>query len=796
MKFSLRLKLIGFTFCIVLLVGGTISLYTILQGRQWMLADFEKEARGTAAVIAGTIANDLHHLNLRSLRLRLENARVNSTVEYTYVMDVTGVVLSDGTVENPLRDQSLVDAFSRRIPGATDWILSREKGKLRVGGPVLLADGRPVGYLEVGFSLAQIQQAIHLATRSSLHVTLVCLGLGALLAFLLSESVSRPIAALAHAAREIGHGKLETRVASKRGDEIGVLAESINQMALNLSQITVSRSYVETTIKEITRELDLGVLLDLITQRAVELVGADAGVIFLWEAQAEVLVPRAWRGLGQWIERVRLRKGEAVAGTVAQRCVGLIVNDFPSSPSAYPLSVEHGIKAVLGEPLLYRECLLGVITVSHQRPAKTFTEPDRELLSLFAAQAAIAIENASLYDAVQRHAVDLEAHVSKRTADLEEALRIKAQFLANMSHELRTPLNAVLGFSEVLLTRVPGPLTPKQERYLQLIYDGGQRLLALVADLLEMGAAGSGRPALQLDRVAAADVVGEVLGGLAPAARAKQVVLITSLDPGLPFLVGDRRKLVQILHHLVLNAIRFTPAGGRVAVESRQVGVPEDEAVELTVTDTGMGIRPEDLERIFLPFEQVDGSDTRRHGGAGLGLALVRRVVELHGGRVWAESAGEGQGARFVVRLPRLESPRAKRILVVEDDAAVLESLCDGLEGAGYAAEAASTGTQALAALTASPPDLLLLDIGLPDVDGWAVLRRVRAEPRTHELPVLVLTGLDYVHADQALALGADEFLTKPISVRVLVEIVTNILARPPAVRAAGVWGEPPPIEG
>jgi CheY-like chemotaxis protein len=199
----------------------------------------------------------------------------------------------------------------------------------------------------------------------------------------------------------------------------------------------------------------------------------------------------------------------------------------------------------------------------------------------------------------------------------------------------------------------------------------------------------------------------------------------------------------------------------------------------MIVEDTGIGIRPENLEPIFGPFYQVDGSEIRAYGGAGLGLALVRKLVELHGGRVWAESEGPSRGARFIVRLPRLEPPRARRILLVEDEHLLRVPMTAALENAGFSVVQAATKAEALTAMEAAAPDLLILDILLPDGDGWEILRHVREAEEVRTLPVLVVTALETVHAEQALARGADEFLTKPVSPRVLVDTVVRLLGQP-----------------
>jgi CheY-like chemotaxis protein/two-component sensor histidine kinase len=309
---------------------------------------------------------------------------------------------------------------------------------------------------------------------------------------------------------------------------------------------------------------------------------------------------------------------------------------------------------------------------------------------------------------------------------------------------------------------------------------------------------------LRLEPVILAPLVQEILGLVQIQLSQKRLKVTTALDPWTPFIVADRFKFAQILHNLVGNAVKFTPDGGSIRVTTRQVPGSEStgagehgsrgesapqppgatapqQFVEITVEDTGIGIRPENLETIFEAFYQVDGSETRAQGGAGLGLALVRKLVELHGGWVWAESAGPGQGSRFVVRLPRLEVPKAKRILLVEDEALIRIPMASALESAGFAVEGAATGANALAVMEAEAFDLLILDVVLPDMEGWEILRRVREVEEVRTLPVLVVTGLESLNAEQALALGADEFLTKPVSPRVLVDTVTRLLAQPTA---------------
>jgi GAF domain-containing protein/ActR/RegA family two-component response regulator len=498
--------------------------------------------------------------------------------------------------------------------------------------------------------------------------------------------------------------------------------------------------------------------------------------------------------------------GDGLSGQVAPTGEPLFCADTTTDPRNLFADQDRalGIVTYLGLPIKSRQGdILGVLSFNTTEP-REYSPAEITYLASFASQTAVAIENARLHAAVQRQAADLETRVRERTADLEEALRVKAEFLARMSHELRTPLNFVLGFTDLLKRETGGPLNPKQRQFVDRVHTGGKHLLDLVSDLLELSQTEVAAQRLQLEDLRLAPVIREVLDLYSIRAEQKQLTLTAEVDPTLR-LVVERRKLIQILTNLVGNAVKFSPEGGRITVTAKSVRqfdsstVPEppnrrtaeppdrrtaeppnafqSEGIEIAVEDTGIGVASQDLERIFRGFEQVDSSPTRPHGGAGIGLALVRALVELHGGRVWAESGGLGKGARFVVRLPILKAPSPRRILVVEDEAAVLKMLCVFLRDAGYAVTGAGGAAEALTALATERPNLVILDIGLPDQSGLEVLRQLRAEPRTASLPVLVLTGMGEGQAEQAKAFGASEFLTKPFSPQVLVKLVADLLS-------------------
>ena len=559
---------------------------------------------------------------------------------------------------------------------------------------------------------------------------------------------------------------------------------------------TAELEAVRAGTADLLQERDPVTLLQLLVRRAAMLIGVESGTVLLWSEAEGRLIPHASIGRGAWANTIQLRLGEGIIGTVAQTRRGMVVNEYQTSPYANPCVLAHAaITAVIAEPLMCRDTLLGVITLSNERTeGRTFCDEDGRLLALFAAQAAIAIENANLYAAIRGHAAALEQGVAARTADLERALRIREELLARVSHEFRTPLNFILGFSDLLQRETAGPLTPTQRRYLDRIRLGGQHLLDLVNDLLEITASEASRERFRVEEVSLPDLVREVLDFLNPQIVAKHIRVTLGI-PAPCCIVADRAKLARIMRQLVANAVKFTPSGGQVALAARDLPSetateaegtaskrggsperPEGRVVEFSVADTGIGIAPDHLARIFGAFEQADGSAGRAFGGAGLGLALVRTLVELHGGTVWAESQGIGTGARFVIRFPQGRLPDARRILAVDDDPNVLRLLSLILGGEGYQVAAVGSVREALAALRADPVDLVVLDLGLPDGSGLEVLREVRVTLQTAALPVLMLTGRGEADGTEAIRQGANEYLSTPMSATVLLRVVSALL--------------------
>lgn len=367
--------------------------------------------------------------------------------------------------------------------------------------------------------------------------------------------------------------------------------------------------------------------------------------------------------------------------------------------------------------------------------------------------------------------------ISLANAELSRAARLKDEFLAGMSHELRTPLNAILGMSEVLLEEIYGHLTPEQQESVALIERSGQHLLALINDILDLAKVESGKMDLELSPVQLQQLCDTSLSFVKQQAYQKHIHLVCTMETEIHEVQMDERRMGQVLINLLSNAVKFTPEGGRVQLSVRSH--PEQETIEFAIADTGIGIAPEQLGKLFQPFVQLDSSLSRRYTGTGLGLALVRRLVELHGGSIAVESA-VGQGSCFKVILPQLrqvasppmEAPTLPaspspaqpihHALIIEDSESAANQVSRYLTELGTTAVVHPMGRGVIDLALQAKPDVIILDILLPDLPGWEVLMELKAHPRTRTIPVLIISVVD--ERAKGLALGASDYLLKPIA--------------------------------
>lgn len=374
--------------------------------------------------------------------------------------------------------------------------------------------------------------------------------------------------------------------------------------------------------------------------------------------------------------------------------------------------------------------------------------------------------------------------INNSLTKLEQASRSKTEFLATMSHELRTPLNAVLGFAELLESESFGQLNDKQKRFVQNILTAGKHLLSLINDILDITRVESGKMEWENELIDLPGLFTSSVNLLREKATQNGIKIQLNMEPGLDRFVGDERKLKQILYNLLSNAVKFTPQGGKIGVEVSKAG----KVLQVEVWDTGIGIPKDKWQAVFEPFYQVNSYLTRKHQGSGLGLALVKNMLSLAGGKIWLEEQpGKSTVFKFTVpegqvgvtkkeepEEPKVQKTEQKACVLIEDDKKTAELLKAYLEELGLAVYHTASGQEGLNLVLKKFPDLVVLDVILPDISGWDVLAKIKSTPAISTIPVLIVSILD--ERKKGLALGAKDYLVKPVDKKFLESCVERIL--------------------
>ena len=449
---------------------------------------------------------------------------------------------------------------------------------------------------------------------------------------------------------------------------------------------------------------------------------------------------------------------------------------------------EVGPRSAMIVPLRGRDRTFGALTFAYAESGRTYGDDDLLFAEELAHRAALVIERRKLED--ERAAwLEAERHAREQA---EIANRTKDEFLATASHELRNPLQAILGWARLLLQR---NLPPEIRKPLVTIERNARAQARLIEDVLDVSRIISGKLRLELAQASVPNAIADAIEGARPTAEAKAITLVSRVDPGAE-VYADQIRLQQIVSNLVANAVKFTPKGGEISVNAERGSTH----LKITVCDTGDGIEPDLLDVIFEPFRQGDASSTRRHGGLGLGLAIVRQLVLAHGGSVRAESAGKGRGSTFIVELPARPSVRpphmrrhdtppgaaprlpATRVLVVDDDPDAVELVHELLTSAGAEVQTARSALEALETLARFHPDVLVSDIGMPEIDGYGLIRRIRSLEASNggQTPAVALTAYaSGDDADRCLASGFQGHLAKPVDPDQLVRVLASLVGLP-----------------
>jgi signal transduction histidine kinase/DNA-binding response OmpR family regulator len=558
---------------------------------------------------------------------------------------------------------------------------------------------------------------------------------------------------------------VERVVSQVRAEREAAESVALRELIERLQVETQTLETIGTVGRQLAAELDPDKLIHIVTEACMAVTGATSGEF-----------SRAFRGDGV-----------------------VLLDDM----------MADGVRSYLGVPVVSRSGeTLGGLVCTHPAPG-VFTTRHARIVAGIATQAAVAMDNARLVEALRNHAEEREGLLASERAaraESERASRLKDDFLATLSHELRTPLNAILGWAQLLRAR-PSDLKQIGEG-LETIERNARSQAQIIDDLLEMSRIISGKLRLDVQQVDLAAITESSIRTVRPAADAKEIRLHPILDPRAGPISGDPARIEQILWNLLSNAIKFTPKHGLVQVLLARV----NSHIELTVSDTGIGIQPDFLPFLFDRFRQFDASTTRQHRGIGLGLSIVKSLVEMHGGTVSANSGGSGQGSTFVVKLP-LSSVRSDaaperrqsststststsatpaerervpmltglRILVVDDEPDARELLKRILSEYEAQVDVAASASEAMTCIAAQVPDLLLSDIGMPGVDGYELLRTIRrlAPESGGQIPAVALTAFARSEDRQrALLTGYQSHIAKPVQAAELITVIASVAGR------------------
>ncbi len=537
---------------------------------------------------------------------------------------------------------------------------------------------------------------------------------------------------------------------------------------------------------------------------------------------------------------------DGLEARVLQQGQPALIANTQTYPGADRQSTEQSLHSWLSVPLTVQDNVVGLLTLA-KAEVNFYTEQDVSLVGAFANQSAITVTNARLYEQLQNELAErmraeqalqeergLLAHrVEERTSELKAAnnkltaaLRTKDEFLATVSHELRTPLSAILLLTESMQKGVYGAIGTRHAEVLTTVKQSARHLLALINDILDMSKIESGMFELDMGPVSLPIICRNSLQLVEETAAKKQITLVQKIDKSIDRVNGDERRILQILVNLLSNAMKFTPEGGEVGLDV--VGDEKNHLVRLTVWDTGIGIAQSDIGKLFQPFVQLDSKLSRQYEGTGLGLALVDRLTQMHGGTVTLTSQ-VGMGSRFTVSIPwepqpdsyvsfarssagtpssmtkmyeRLtpsasqptdfidvpaEEPQAPApfplaadnngnsplILLVEDNEIGIEAMQDYLMAYDYRVVVARTGEEAIAQADQHHPDIILMDVQMPDMDGLEATARIRTRPELRHTPIIALTALAMPgDRERCLKAGANEYLSKPVSMKQLVQVI------------------------
>ncbi len=652
--------------------------------------------------------------------------------------------------------------------------------------------------------ITEVFAPLQVAILWGVVILIVGLVLSVLASVVLARRMVAPIRTLQAGAARIGAGDLGHRIELQTGDEIQALGDEFNRTAAKLQESYAGlEQKVQARTAELTQSiaelralgevgslvsssLDLQTVLSTIVTHAVQLSSADAGTIYEFDESDDVFVPRANYGLSDeavtMLRDSKLRMGEGGVGRAAALREIVQIPDVEQDPTYRMRDVmrRYGFRALLAVPLLREGRVIGGFVI-RRKTVGEFPQPVVSLLQSFAAQSVLAIQNARYFREIQ-----------DKSEALAAASQHKSQFLANMSHELRTPLNAIIGVTEMVLEDARDLKRDDEIEPLERVLRAGRHLLALINDILDLSKIEAGKMDMHLESFPVAPLIEDIIKNIQPLAAKSGNELTVSCPAGVGTMHADQTRVRQALLNLVSNANKFTERG-KVTVDVRRASEGGRDWITAAVKDTGIGMTPEQLGRLFQEFMQADASTTRKYGGTGLGLAISRRFCQMMGGDITVESE-VGRGSTFTIRLPaevlaaqpvplprsaaasRAPAPAGATpvVLVVDDDPTVREMTERFLTREGFSVVTADGGREGLRLTRELHPAAITLDVMMPDIDGWTVLAAIKGDPALADIPVILMTILD--ERNRGYSLGAADYMVKPVDRERLGQVLHEIV--------------------
>jgi signal transduction histidine kinase/CheY-like chemotaxis protein len=793
----------------LLLVG--FAVVAILINVRKIDADLQDRLDNAAKLAQVTVALPLWNLDVETINNFADALLLDESLAFVRILSEGHPITTRG------RTDYAKDVFSH----------FRQSSEFLVKAADISYKDRKIGTIQLAVSRQDVRSAIRVYILGIVPLTLLVIVAITLTSVVITRKyISRPLLKLQNSAGLIASGNLEASIDTGSEDEIGHLARDLDAMRGSIKGLigelreskdkleeysrTLEQRVDERTKKltdalqelralgdvgrAVSSTLDLPTVLTSVVSHAVELSGSDAGAIYEYEEAREEFHLRASHQmeeqLAQALRLNPIRFGSGTVGRAAATGAPIQVADIldeqeDSATRTRSILRELGYRSLLAIPLLREHRVMGGLSV-YRRETGSFSTEVVNLLQTFAAQSVLAIQNARLF-----------REIEDKSRQLGEANRHKSEFLANMSHELRTPLNAIIGYSEMLEEEAADLDQKTFIPDLQKINGAGKHLMSLISNILDLSKIEAGKMDLYLENFEIIPMIKEVIATVKPLIEKNANTLQLHYADGLGQMRSDVTKLRQMLFNLLSNASKFTERG-TITLRVDRESVNGSQWVNFSVSDTGIGMTPEQTSKLFQAFTQADTSTTRKYGGTGLGLAISQKFCHLMGGEITIESV-VGQGSTFKVRVPAivadtkadvlpaektvsttaLVSEGAPTVLVIDDDPTVHDLVQRFLNKEGLNMIAARSGEEGVRLAKELHPAVITLDVLMPGMDGWAVLTELKADPALSEIPVIMLTIMD--EKQMGYALGAADYLTKPIDWDRLVAILRRYdCARPP----------------